>query len=381
MNILTPLDVCNQALRKLGHATITSFNPSPETKEADICRRLYPSSRDAVLELHAWNFALKRAILKAYSEPSTTLTPSATSGSGVTFDTVARLIFDHQSVNKRLHAKDVAGKALIVALATRSPVASLTPADGALTPRATAVTFTASNHAFSSMPWFNLDWFAVGWFASGWFPDGNDGDAGFIIENLNGAGAALITTYVNTMVVQATILTAWESTVAMISGQWRVVRTDRVTADITEVFPSTVGLVAGSWRLYNPVPPYEYEQSITIPSDMMRIKQDVDSPVFQREGDYILAHSEEISVRYVQHITDLTKWPPHVIETLVARLAMDFAEPITSQLAKRQEFSVWFEGRDDGRPSMLQRAIWLDEGEKRDLPSAMLVDDLIFGRQ
>ena len=53
--------ICNAALRKLGASTITSL--SQGTKNANWCNDRYSEMRDALLEMHPWNFAIKSAKL------------------------------------------------------------------------------------------------------------------------------------------------------------------------------------------------------------------------------------------------------------------------------------------------------------------------------
>lgn len=55
------VDICNMALDRLGHQTITSLDQG--TKAADLCQRNYPRCRDSLLRAHPWNFAIKRATL------------------------------------------------------------------------------------------------------------------------------------------------------------------------------------------------------------------------------------------------------------------------------------------------------------------------------
>lgn len=57
----TDVGVCNSALVKIGAATITSLGDA--TKEARTCNEQYAKIRDAVLEAHPWNFAIKRSSL------------------------------------------------------------------------------------------------------------------------------------------------------------------------------------------------------------------------------------------------------------------------------------------------------------------------------
>lgn len=60
------VEICNLALIKIGHETISDL--TQETKAARMCSRLYPKLRDATLRAHPWNFARKRAQLVASSE-------------------------------------------------------------------------------------------------------------------------------------------------------------------------------------------------------------------------------------------------------------------------------------------------------------------------
>ena len=60
--------ICNAGLRKVGASTITSLTQG--TKNANFCNDRYADLRDALLELHPWNFAMKRVKLA-----QTTATP------------------------------------------------------------------------------------------------------------------------------------------------------------------------------------------------------------------------------------------------------------------------------------------------------------------
>lgn len=58
------VDICNLALGHLGdNATVASLEPPEGSAQAEHCARFYPIARDALLELHDWNFATKRALL------------------------------------------------------------------------------------------------------------------------------------------------------------------------------------------------------------------------------------------------------------------------------------------------------------------------------
>lgn len=79
------VDICNLALSHLGdEATVASIDPPEGSPQAGYCARFYPTARDALLEMHAWGFALRRVQLAllsnkwsswqfAYARPSDTL--------------------------------------------------------------------------------------------------------------------------------------------------------------------------------------------------------------------------------------------------------------------------------------------------------------------
>jgi hypothetical protein len=80
--VASEVDICNLALGHLGdNATVASLDPPEGSAQAEHCARFYPMARDALLELHDWNFATRRAQLAlvgsawtewlyAYAQPS-----------------------------------------------------------------------------------------------------------------------------------------------------------------------------------------------------------------------------------------------------------------------------------------------------------------------
>lgn len=81
------VDICNLALGHIGdNATVSSINPPEGSAQAEHCQRFYPIARDSLLEMHFWNFAMKRATLAqvsnswpewryAYAMPADALNP------------------------------------------------------------------------------------------------------------------------------------------------------------------------------------------------------------------------------------------------------------------------------------------------------------------
>lgn len=80
------VDIANLALARLGDvASVASINPPEGSAQAEHCARFYPIARDALLEMHDWSFATRRASLAklasvdtfnwqfAYAKPNNTL--------------------------------------------------------------------------------------------------------------------------------------------------------------------------------------------------------------------------------------------------------------------------------------------------------------------
>jgi len=70
--VASVVDICNLALAHLGNeATVSSISPPDGSVEAMHCARFYPIARDALLEPHAWHFALRRATLNPLATSET----------------------------------------------------------------------------------------------------------------------------------------------------------------------------------------------------------------------------------------------------------------------------------------------------------------------
>jgi hypothetical protein len=59
--MVSKVEICNYALQELGSGTITSLNEG--TAAANECNLRYDSCRRALLSMHQWNFAIRRAKL------------------------------------------------------------------------------------------------------------------------------------------------------------------------------------------------------------------------------------------------------------------------------------------------------------------------------
>lgn len=125
------LDIVNAALVRVGEDPITQtqLDTPPSTKVSAVVAELeYAPTRDEELRLHAWAFALVRATLLSYTTPAATLTPAATTGTGINF-TASAAVFASTDVGKTLENQAGDGIALITAFtSTTVVVATITEA-------------------------------------------------------------------------------------------------------------------------------------------------------------------------------------------------------------------------------------------------------------
>lgn len=346
-NLLTPLNIVNQAFRNLGENPITSFTDTTNPRSL-LAAQFYVTVRDDLLADAFWNFATKRVVLLPYSEPAGTLTPGAVTGTGITFTASITGVFGLDAVGKRLVGDGVAGEATIAGLSTAQPAATLTPAAGALIPGQTGVIFTASAGVLAA------------------------GNVGKIIQNLGGLGSARVTAFTDTTHIVATILEAWDSLTAMASAAWQLVATDVVTADITSDFASTSAIAAGSWRLYHQAPAWGFTFSMALPTDALRIQRVDESRIYQREGDYLVTDEQSLPLTYTAQITDVTRYPQSFVRALVSELAATFCGQIADLTPKLDKWLKLAE--------LHKRKAKKDDGQEGSAPQ-ITASDLVQARR
>jgi hypothetical protein len=319
--VTTQLAVLNFALRLVGDREVTQAILTARSQErSNKLLDLYDISRASMFSEHAWNFAIVRTTLYAYTEPATTLTPGAVSGNNVTFTAGAIGTFfvaGVSDVGKVLAGDGVPGSATIDGHSSTSPAATLTPAAGALVAGTTGVIFTAGASVFVA------------------------GDIGKVIKSTLTAGIATITAQGGTTAT-CTINEAFPSVAAMASGNWTLTSTTVVTADITTNFASTGAIASGAWRLYNVTPNHEFGFRIALPSDLLRFHRASDFDQYQREGQWLITDVDALPCRYIADV-DEAYWPGFFTEAFAYKLAMQVAEPITGKLANGQNAAKLWE--------------------------------------
>lgn len=318
---LTPTAVVNMALIQLGDQPITALD-TDDNDRALAARTLYATERDAMTAEHPWNHAIARVVLVPYTEPATTLTPGATTGTGVTFTAGAAgtfFIAGVSDVGKELEGTAAAGEATIATHPSTSPAQTLTPAAGALVEGTTGVVFTAGGSVFVA------------------------GDIGKVITYDLGNGIATITAQAGTTAT-CTINEAFPSTSAIASGDWTLTSTSTVTADITETFASTSAIASGDWRLNNVAPAFEYSYQFALPTDFLRFWREHDRNTYQREGGVLLSDASSLSIRYIRQVVDPDEWTPLFLQAFIHRLAWKLSMALTGKAQHTQlQFQLYSE--------------------------------------
>lgn len=104
----TEVDICNLALAHLGDtASVSSIDPPEGSAQSEHCARFYPIARDALLEMHTWNFATRKVSLAevtnsweqwsyAYALPSDCMTAFAIISPDATGDYTANFSYPGQ---------------------------------------------------------------------------------------------------------------------------------------------------------------------------------------------------------------------------------------------------------------------------------------------
>lgn len=88
---MSEVAICNQALSHLGSdAQVVSIDPPDGSQEAGYCARFFRIARREMIELHAWGFATRRALLAALdvTPPAKWLFTYAVPGTAIKVDAV-----------------------------------------------------------------------------------------------------------------------------------------------------------------------------------------------------------------------------------------------------------------------------------------------------
>lgn len=126
------LEIANGALIRLGAKPISAL--TEETGRAKLCNQWINKVRRQALRAHPWNCALVRTVLNTF--PNATLTPGATSGSGVTFTASSAVFTVGQDESYRLISADNKEARIVSVVDPQTVVADIEVAFSSVTPLA-----------------------------------------------------------------------------------------------------------------------------------------------------------------------------------------------------------------------------------------------------
>jgi hypothetical protein len=86
-------------------------------------------------------------------------------------------------------------------------------------------------------------------------------------------------------------------------------------------------------------PIYDWDNRFALPADCLRvIGTDLDNPQeWQVEGRFIVANAEELNIKYIAKIADVTKYSPGFVETLASKLAYDVCYTLVQSVTLRAQ--------------------------------------------
>jgi hypothetical protein len=92
-------------------------------------------------------------------------------------------------------------------------------------------------------------------------------------------------------------------------------------------------------------PDFEYDHQYTLPADYLRgIGLYDTTATFEIEGQHLLTDDDTVELKYVQRLTDPTKFDPLFVEVLVLELAIKFVMPLAQDKVLRRELQDELKG-------------------------------------
>lgn len=117
MTAVSKVQICNNALNKIGADPITTFTDN--SKEARACNLVYNPLRQELLRAHPWKFSMKRQVLVAsatapdfeyayqYPLPADCLRPLSLYGTNLDYKVEGKNILTDESVVNLIYVSDV----------------------------------------------------------------------------------------------------------------------------------------------------------------------------------------------------------------------------------------------------------------------------------
>jgi len=120
-------------------------------------------------------------------------------------------------------------------------------------------------------------------------------------------------------------------------------------------------------------PEYEFENMFQLPNDCLRvIRMEDDDAVFSIESDALLTDEGEAKIKYIARITDTSKYSPHFVTTLAARLASEIAFPLTNSTSLAEAMFKMYQEKvktasscdgQEGTADKVDETSWIDDRE------------------
>ena len=322
----TSIAIANLALTEIGENTTAAITDS--NKRAEACNLIYTEIRDSLLERFAWRFAIERKYYNDevdnlggrevdqddFSESSLnarwTETDGGTNiaqtngriegkGSGAAWDINGIISGAAYPLNKNLSAE----------FTFEAPTALVQAQFG----------FTAS----SSLDNNNANQCEVYFL-----------ETGLISVMVNGSEVTTTYTYLAGRKYRVQILftdPGWEVYVTSeedddYDDPVRIINVSTVTTGpvyFQMQFYTAITCYFDNWFVKSPyVPAFEYGHRYILPDDCMRVLELFDSTAkYTVEGNYIYTSENEIQVKYIKRVTDVTQFPPIFVDCMVKSMA------------------------------------------------------------
>ncbi len=365
MALITPTDIANRALGKLGANLIAPGALATEiSRNAGIMRPVYDIIRRAELRRNVWKFSVRRTVLYAYMTPSNIVnansnvggvTSSVTWGAWAVGTTYVQsdivLGSDGQIYNSRVGANTGHDPALAASFPYWELYFGPKVAQEFVAVWKSTYTYAKGNNtigsdgaSYMSVVDANINHNPVGDGGSHWVTGlaqaTNTYNIGYYAGDLVYVGATLYRSLVSNNTVDPTT-NIDQVTLTTYTNAWMTMTTAPVVSALNFIYPigagpvqeqttrNVFGLPNGFMRDAPQAPKQGSTQFLGAPAGLAYSDWEFD-------GDYIVSGSTgPIIYRFAADVQDTTTFDPLFIEGLAARLAFETCEAVTQSQAKQ----------------------------------------------
>lgn len=120
-------------------------------------------------------------------------------------------------------------------------------------------------------------------------------------------------------------------------------------------------------------PNFDYDYSYALPADCLRVielEEDEEGERFKVVGGNLYTDVSSPKIKYIQQITDTSKFPPYFVTALAARLAAEACYPLTTSKTlaeqKAEEYKIKLQkaksaDAQEGTAEKEESCSWIDE--------------------